>query len=64
MKSEVMGVCTPQSKKDPKDQLNESKETITADVKFDSGNRTFGMVDLWNLQKRQRAGASMRRRFI
>ena len=64
MKSEVIGVGAPQNKKDLKDPLNESKETNAADVKSDSSNRTFGMVDLWNIQKRQRAGASMRRRFI
>jgi|GEM_PF-1347334 len=62
MKSEVMGVGTPLSKKDLKDLLNETKETLAVDVKTDSNNRTFGYLDLWSLQKRQTSSASSLRR--
>ena len=61
MKSEAMGVGTPISKKDLKDLLSETKETLAVDIKIDSNNRTFGTMDLWNLQKRQKTAASMRR---
>jgi len=66
MKSEAMGVGAPLSKKDLKDLLNETKETLAVDVKTDSNNRTtFGYLDLWNLQKRQTSSAtSLRRRLM
>ena len=57
-----MGVGTPINKKDLKDLLNETKETLATDVKIVSNQRSFGLLDLWNLQKRQRTSASMRRR--
>ncbi len=62
MKSDSMGVGTPISKKDLKDLLSEIKETLATDVKTISNQRSFGLLDLWNLQKRQRTGSSMRRR--
>ena len=62
MKSDLMGVGTPINKKDLKDLLNETKETLATDVKIVSNQRSFGLLDLWNLQKRQRTSASMRRR--
>ena len=62
MKSDLMGVGTPINKKDLKDLLNETKETLATDVKIVSNQRSFGLLDLWNLQKRQRTGSSMRRR--
>jgi len=61
MKSEAMGVGTPLSKKDLKELLNETKETLAIDVKFDSNNRTFSHLDLWNLQKRQKSASAMRK---
>ena len=64
MKSEVMGVGTPLSKKDLKELLHETKETLAVDVKNDSNNRTFSYVDLWNVQKRQKTSASLRRRLM
>ncbi len=64
MKSESMGVGTPISKKDLKELLHETKETLAVDVKIDSNSRTFGHVDLWNVQKRQKSSASMRRRLM
>ena len=62
MKSDLMGVGTPINKKDLKDLLNETKETLATDVKIISNHRSFGLLDLWNIQKRQRTGSSMRRR--
>lgn len=64
MKSEVMGVGTPLSKKDLKELLHETKETLAVDVNISNNNRTFSHLDLWNLQKRQRSASEMRRRLM
>ncbi len=66
MKSDVMGIGAPISKKDMKELLKETKETIAVDVDVTtsgSNTRSFGVVDLWNVQKRQRTTASMMRRW-
>jgi hypothetical protein len=64
MKSDVVGIGAPINKKDLKELLKETKETIAVDVKIDgNNNRSFGVVDLWNVQKRQRTTASMMRRW-
>ena len=64
MKSDVMGIGAPINKKDLKELLKETKETIAVDVKIDgNNNRSFGLVDLWNVQKRQRTTASKMRRW-
>lgn len=66
MKSDVMGIGAPISKKDMKELLKETKETIAVDVDVNanaSHQRSFGVVDLWNVQKRQRTTASMMRRW-
>lgn len=64
MKSEVMGVGTPLSKKDLKELLQETKETLAVDIKNDNNHRTFSHLELWNLQKRQRSASEMRRRLM
>lgn len=64
MKSEVMGVGTPLSKKDLKELLQETKETLAVDFKNDSNSRTFSHLDLWNLQKRQKSASGMRRKLL
>jgi hypothetical protein len=64
MKSETMGVGTPLSKKDLKELLKETKETLAVDVKNDGNSRTFSHLDLWNLQKRQRSASEMRRKLM
>ncbi|MBP6024967.1 hypothetical protein [Ferruginibacter sp.] len=63
MKSDVMGIGAPINKKDLKELLKETKETLAVDAKTDGNNRSFGVVDLWNAQKRQRTTASMMRRW-
>ena len=64
MKSDVVGIGAPINKKDLKELLKETKETIAVDVTTVGNNtRTFGVVDLWNVQKRQRTTASMMRRW-
>jgi hypothetical protein len=63
MKSDVMGIGAPINKKDLKELLKETKETLAVDAKTDGNNRSFGVVDLWNVQKRQRTTASMMRRW-
>ncbi len=64
MKSEVMGVGTPLSKKDLKELMNETKETLAVNLKSCNNSRTFNIVDLWNLQKRQKLATGMRRRLM
>ena len=61
MKADVMGIGTPINKKDLKELMKETKETIAVDAKIDGNNRSFGVVDLWNVRKRQRISASMSR---
>ena len=63
MKSDVMGIGAPISKKDLKGLLKETKETLAVDAKNNGNNRSFSVVDLWNVQKRQRTTASMMRRW-
>jgi len=64
MKSDVVGIGAPINKKDLKELLKETKETLAVDVTIVGNNtRSFGVVDLWNVQKRQRTTASMMRRW-
>jgi hypothetical protein len=64
MKSDVVGIGAPINKKDLKELLKETKETIAVDVTTVGNNaRSFGVVDLWNVQKKQRTTASMMRRW-
>jgi NifB/MoaA-like Fe-S oxidoreductase len=64
MKSEAMGVGTALSKKDLKELMSETKETLAVDLKNCNNGRTFNHVDLWNLQKRQKLATGMRRRLM
>ena len=64
MKSEAMGVGTPLSKKDLKELMTETKETLAVDLNISNNKRTFSHVDLWNLQKRQKSASAMRRRLM
>ena len=64
MKSDVMGIVMPINKEELKELLKETKETIAVDVTTVGNNtRSFGVVDLWNVQRRQRTTASMMRRW-
>ena len=64
MKSDVMGIGALINKDELKELLKETKETIAVDAKTDgNNNRSFGVVDLWNVQKKQRTTASMMRRW-
>ena len=56
-----MGVGTPINKKDLQELLKETTETTAVEVKIDNNNRSFRVVDLWNLQKRRKTTASMSR---
>ena len=64
MKSEVMGVGTPLSKKDLEELLYETKETLAVDLNLCSNKRKFTHLDLWNLQKKQKSANTMRRRLM
>lgn len=61
MKNETMGMLNPVNKNDLKELLKETKETLATDVKVDGNQRTFSVVDLWNVQRRLRTSISMRR---
>ncbi len=62
MKNETMGVSHTPNKKEQTDLLSESKELNSVDLKADNHHRSFGVTDMWYLQKRQRTAASMLRR--
>ena len=64
MKTEEMCIGTTLSKKDLKELLHETKETLAVDVKNVVVNRTFSQLDLWNLQKRQKSATGMRRKLM
>ena len=61
MKDDAMGIGTPINKKDMKDVIKESKENNAVDSKNDYQGRSFGLIDLWNVRKRQRTSSSMSR---
>ncbi len=62
MKSEAMGIAIPVNKEKLKELLTETKETLAVDIK--GSNRSFGAVDLWNVQKKQKTSTSMMRRWL
>jgi hypothetical protein len=64
MKSEVMGNHKPVNKDELKELLQETKETLAMDVKAEENNPSFSVIDLWNVQKRQRTTATMMRRWL
>ena len=59
MKSEKTGIETHGQKLE--ELLKETKETVATDVKQEDLNRSFGSIDMWNRQKRQRTSLQMRR---
>lgn len=63
MKSDVMGIGARISKEDLKELLKETKETLAVDVKINVNTRSFGAIDLWDMQKRQTTSASRVRRW-
>jgi hypothetical protein len=58
MKSDTPGIGAPVKNDELKELL---KETVATDVKQDDLNRTFGAIDMWNLKRKQRTSAAMRR---
>ena len=64
MKNESMGIMNPIAKNDLKELLNETKETLSTDVKLDGVERKFGAVDLWNANKRQQKSWLLRKSLI
>lgn len=61
MKNDTLGMGTPIKNEELKGFLKETKETVATDVKQEGLNRTFGSIDMWNRQKRQRTSLEMRR---
>lgn len=62
MKNETMGDGIAPNKKEQKELSNESEETKCTDLKAGNNQRSFSILDMWNLQKRQRTSTSMLRR--
>ena len=61
MKSDIMGNGTPIKQEDLKGLLSEPKETVATFIRQEDADRTFGAIDMWNRQKRQRTSLQMRR---
>lgn len=61
MKSDNSGIGTLIKKEDLEALLKETKETVATYVQQDETGRTFGAIDMWNRQKRQRTSIQMRR---
>ncbi|MBC7687986.1 MAG: hypothetical protein H7211_07390 [Aquabacterium sp.] len=61
MKSDKMGMGTLNKNEDLKELSEETKQTVATDTKQQDSNRSFGAVDMWNRQKRQRTSLQMRR---
>ena len=61
MKRDTMGIGNPINQEDLKELLKETKETVATHVGQEDSDRTFGAIDMWNLQKRQRTSLKMRR---
>ena len=59
MKNDTLGIGAPIKNDEMKELF---KDTVATDVKQEDLNRTFGSIDMWNLQKRQRTSIAMRRR--
>jgi len=59
MKNDTLGIGTPIKNDDLKELL---KETVATDAKQNDFNRTFGVIDMWNRQKKLRTSLEMRRR--
>jgi hypothetical protein len=65
MTSEVMGTTGKAlNKENLNELLKETKETLAVDVKATDNNTNFSVVDLWNVQKRQRTTASVMGRWL
>jgi hypothetical protein len=63
MKNENGLQINQMSKNDLKTLLQETKETLAFDASTHEIQRTFGAIDLWNVQKKQRNTVSKRRLF-
>ena len=61
MKQDTMGCLNPIRKEDLEELLKLTTETIATDIKQDETERSFGPVDMWNRQKKQRTSLQMRR---
>ena len=60
MKRENLGMDTL-NKQNLEELLKETRETVATHLKQEDLNRSFGSVDMWNRQKRQRTSIQMRR---
>lgn len=62
MKQYEIGMPMPENKNELKELFVEVKETLFVGELTQNSNKSFGTIDLWNCQKRQRTAAQMRRR--
>ena len=58
MKSDKLDM-SPLKKEELKELLKETEETLATGIRQE--DRSFGTVDMWNRQKRQRTSLQMRR---
>lgn len=61
MKNDTLGMGTLIKQEELKELFKETKETVATDTKQQDLNRSFGAIDMWNRQKRQRTSLQMRR---
>jgi len=55
MKTITGSIVIPMNETEKKELLKETKETIATDLLKKNGtNKTFGVLDLWRMQKRQK----------
>ena len=60
MKNDTLGIGTPIKNDELKELLKET--TVATDEKQYDFNRSFGVIDMWNSQKKHRTSLEMRRR--
>lgn len=63
MKTNVMTTGNALNNEDLKELMKETKETLAVDVNETEETPSFSVVDMWNVQKRQRTAAAMTRRW-
>lgn len=63
MNSNVMPSLIQIEKENLKKLVEEVKETVASNINLQPSakQKTFGITDLWNIQKRMRTAASLRR---
>ncbi len=66
MKSDVMPSIVQMEKEALRQLVTEVRETIATDCNLDkvAGNSSFGVVDLWNIQRKMKSATRLSRKLI